>query len=61
MYSIEALKVVKVVKYIPVAEATIGWKPNKIKRGLKAAPGPIPHNAVAMEPKKATQDILNML
>lgn len=60
MYSIEAAKVVKVVRYIPVDEATIGWSPSSIKSGTKAAPGPMPQNAVAMDPKKAVQAILVM-
>ena len=56
----EALNVVKVVRYIPVEEAIIGWKPKVIKRGTNAAPGPIPQKAVAIDPKNATQDIFRM-
>jgi len=61
MYSIVALNVVNVVRYIPVDEAIMGWKPSRIKSGTKAAPGPMPQKAVAMEPKNAAHDIFNML
>ena len=60
MYSIDALNVVNVVRYIPVEEAIIGWNPSAIKSGTKAAPGPIPQKAVAIDPKNAAQDILKM-
>ena len=46
----EAERVVKKVKYIPVEDATIGSKSIHIKYVLKIAPGPMPQNATTNEP-----------
>lgn len=60
MYSIDALKVVNVVKYIPVEIAINGWNLSAIKTGTKAALGSTPQIAVIIDPKNATQEILKM-
>ena len=51
----DAVKVVKNVRYIPVDEATIGSISSVYKYVLKIAPGPIPQNETIKAPNIATR------
>ena len=49
-----AVKVVNIVRYMPVADATVGCMSYWIITELKIRPGPTPAAAAKKAPKKAT-------
>lgn len=51
---IVADRVVNIVMYIPVADATAGWMSSRIKKELKMTPGPTPDMAARKAAKNAT-------